>query len=285
MQGFDFGIRLWRATDGRLRDLILANNRFGISLTDSDHNVVEGGSGSGNAVAIQMSGSHGNRIERNVLTSDGIVLTSSNDNRVVDNILGGMQINSGSANDLVAQNSVSRSWAAGIYVAGSGHRIEHNTITGTGLTGEGRGIYLDGARNTRVVRNAVSNHGTGIYCINAQENVLRQRRPPKLRRRNRDHRLSRCPRRPKQGVGQRGSRHHSCCVEKRPGRPKHRGGNRHGITFQESAQISVDRNIVVDSQEFGIDSYAGSSNRSSTTESSGAAMPDLRSPTMAATSN
>jgi parallel beta-helix repeat protein len=263
VQGFEFGVRLVRASYGRLRELALSDNRFGITLTDSNSNVIAGNSSDGGTLGLELSQSHANRIAHNVLTGNGIALTSSNDNRIVENTLAGMTIvGDSSSNDLVARNSVSvsGSWRSGIYAVGSGHRIERNTITGSGLGS--RGIDLHGAVNARVVRNSLSGHENGIFCISSPGGNLLERNVV----------------RDNSGVGIVTIFCHRTRIERN--HVSHNGGpgitlaasrdgyvarnlvagNRHGITFQESSESRMERNIVVDSQELGIDSYHGSSN-------------------------
>jgi parallel beta-helix repeat protein len=263
VEGFEYGVRLWRASDGRLRDLTVSDNRFGILLTDSHRNVIEGGSGGGNAVWVSLSGSDGNRIERNVLTGDGIMLSSSNDNRVVENVVGGIQISGDSADDLIARNSVTHSWRSGIYAAGSGHRIERNTITGSGPAGGqgSNGIELAGA-NARVVQNSVSHHDHGIYCNSSQSGNLIERNVVKDASRVgiltigcHAARIERNKVFHNPGVGITLAATRSGHVERNLV-----ADSRHGITFQDSSESRMERNIVVDSRQLGIDSHAGSDN-------------------------
>ncbi len=74
-------------------------------------------------------------------------------------------------NNCAGNNLLNNSTAAGIYVIGSGNRIEGNHVSGSGTAGYG--IYLGGSpyTNNIVVRNSVTGVGTNNYSFDGNQIV------------------------------------------------------------------------------------------------------------------
>jgi Right handed beta helix region len=242
VQGFQNGVRLVRASDNHLQAL----------------------SAAGNAVAINLDKSDQNRIDHNSLPANGILLQNSDDNDVVENDLAAISIQGSAARDLIVRNSVSAEPGGyGIFVRGSDHRVEGNSVVGAArepFQYQNAGIYVEAA-NTRIRRNEVSDGDYGIMCAFSPgghliaENRLHDNVRAGIFDESCDATRIESNNSKRNGVGI------SVVVSKDVEVVRNRAlDNRHGITFQEVANGRMELNVVADSREEGVDSYDGSGN-------------------------
>jgi parallel beta-helix repeat protein len=83
----------------------------------------------------------------------------------ISTIFGGISLQNGSAENLVTQNRVSRSFdGIGLVEAGPGNRVQRNSVFGNKRGEDAAGIYVTGfADDNRIERNELSSNDIGIF--------------------------------------------------------------------------------------------------------------------------
>lgn len=146
------GIHLWKTEHNEVRDNRLVEVRDGVYLSFAHDNVIDGNRGTGLRYGIHYMYS-----ERNVLTANrfagctgGIALMFSMRNRIENN-----------------ETIDNRDF--GILC----QQIEHSSLEGNRVAGNGRGFYLENSAVNRFVGNRLAGNGVGVYTTaGSEQNVF-----------------------------------------------------------------------------------------------------------------
>jgi len=156
----------------------ISNNRYGVSLSDSDGNNIAGNNICSNywgGIALGRYSHWNNIAGNNILNNyDGICIGYySNNNEISGNNISnnnGYGLHLGSDSN-ISGNNISNNNGYGIYL---GYRSENNGISGNSISNNNDGgIYLYGSENNEISGNNISNNnGDGIKLRDSRNNII-----------------------------------------------------------------------------------------------------------------
>ena len=143
---------------------ITENNNFGIRLYYSNNNTISGNNITHNsAYGIYFIYSFNNTLSGNIFIDDGLSISNSYDNIIVDNLVNGKPL-------IYLEN------ASDIAISDAGQIIlidcDHIKVENINLTNTDVGIQLSRTNNTIIVKNNIFNNTFGIFIANSCNNTI-----------------------------------------------------------------------------------------------------------------
>jgi parallel beta-helix repeat protein len=163
----DVGIELWETGNSTISGNNITNNDDGISLWSSSNNSISGNNISNNRIGILLgSSSNYNSIVANVFVENGLVVSGSYDNMVVDNLVNGKPlVYLEHESDVVVGD-------AGQVVLVNCNRIQVENLN---LSNASVGVQLWQTSDTTLCRNNMANNSWyGIWLYSSSDNSIRQ---------------------------------------------------------------------------------------------------------------
>jgi parallel beta-helix repeat protein len=168
IKAFRYGIVLSGSSNNSINGNTITNNGDGIYLDgSSNNNSISGNTITNNGDGIYLDGSsNNNSISGNTITNNwyGIVLSGSSNNSISGNNITANNwdgiVLSGSSNNSISGNTITNN-GNGISLGSSSN---YNSISGNNIVNNGfYGIYLDGSSNNKFYHNNFINNGVQVY--------------------------------------------------------------------------------------------------------------------------